>query len=90
MKKKNQTLIEADKVVIATGSEPVSLPGIEIDEKMIVSSTGALKLEQVPPLQYLFLETGKNGNTELVVQTLLAAVAQMMLVQETLISVVSN
>ena len=46
--KKNQTLIEADKVVIATGSEPVSLPGIEIDEKMIVSSTGALKLEQVP------------------------------------------
>jgi dihydrolipoamide dehydrogenase len=30
--------------VIATGSVPVSLPGIEIDEKVIVSSTGALKL----------------------------------------------
>ena len=27
---------------------PVSLPGVEIDEKVIVSSTGALKLEQVP------------------------------------------
>ena len=46
--KKNQISIEADKVVIATGSEPISLPGIEIDEKMIVSSTGALKLDQVP------------------------------------------
>jgi dihydrolipoamide dehydrogenase len=47
-KENNQILIEADKVVIATGSEPTSLPGIEIDEKMIVSSTGALKLDQVP------------------------------------------
>ena len=46
--KKNQISIEADKVVIATGSESISLPGVEIDEKMIVSSTGALKLEQVP------------------------------------------
>ena len=34
--------------IIATGSVPVSLPGVEIDEKVIVSSTGALKLEQVP------------------------------------------
>ena len=34
--------------MIATGSEPVSLPGIEIDEKVIVSSTGALKLDKVP------------------------------------------
>jgi dihydrolipoamide dehydrogenase len=34
--------------VIATGSVPVSLPGIEIDEKVIVSSTGALKLDKVP------------------------------------------
>jgi dihydrolipoamide dehydrogenase len=34
--------------VIATGSVPVSLPGIEIDEKVIVSSTGALNLQQVP------------------------------------------
>ena len=41
-------LIEAEKVIIATGSEPLSLPGIKFDEKVIVSSTGALKLEKVP------------------------------------------
>ena len=40
--------IQSEKIVIATGSVPVSLPGIEIDEKTIVSSTGALKLEKVP------------------------------------------
>ncbi len=34
--------------IIATGSESASLPGIEIDEKRIVSSTGALALEEVP------------------------------------------
>ena len=43
-----ETTIEAEKIVIATGSVPVSLPGIEIDEKVIVSSTGALKLDKVP------------------------------------------
>ena len=44
----NETLIKTDNVIIATGSDPVSLPGVEFDEKIIVSSTGALKLEQVP------------------------------------------
>ena len=44
----NETLIQSEKIVIATGSEPVSLPGIEIDEKTIVSSTGALELKTVP------------------------------------------
>jgi len=43
-----EILIEGDNVIIATGSVPVSLPGIKFDEKIIVSSTGALKLEQVP------------------------------------------
>ncbi len=43
-----ETLIKAENVIIATGSEPVSLPGIEFDEKIILSSTGALKLEKVP------------------------------------------
>ena len=43
-----ETLIEAEKVIIATGSEPLSLPGIKFDEKVIVSSSGALKLEKVP------------------------------------------
>ena len=43
-----ENLIQADKVIIATGSVPVSLPGINFDEKIIVSSTGSLKLDKVP------------------------------------------
>lgn len=39
---------EARHIVIATGSDVVSLPGITIDEKRIVSSTGALTLSEVP------------------------------------------
>jgi len=42
-----QTL-EAKNIVIATGSDVARLPGIEIDEERIVSSTGALALSQVP------------------------------------------
>ena len=45
---KKETIIETDKTVISTGSVPVALPGIEFDEKIIVSSTGALTLETVP------------------------------------------
>ena len=43
-----ETIIQAEKVVIATGSVPLSLPDIEFDEKVIVSSTGALHLDKVP------------------------------------------
>ena len=43
-----EKLIKTEKSIIATGSIPLSLPGIEIDEKIIVSSTGALKLDKVP------------------------------------------
>ena len=39
---------KAKNIVIATGSEVASLPGIGIDEKNIISSTGALSLKQVP------------------------------------------
>jgi len=42
------TTIKSEKTIIATGSVATSLPGIEIDEQKIVSSTGALKLEKVP------------------------------------------
>ena len=35
---------EAKAIVIATGSEASSLPGVEIDEKVVVTSTGALEL----------------------------------------------
>ena len=44
----NRTNIKAKSIVIATGSSPTSLPGIEIDEKNIVSSTGALSFSEVP------------------------------------------
>ncbi len=40
--------LEAKAIVIATGSESSPLPGVEIDEKRVVSSTGALALAQVP------------------------------------------
>ncbi len=43
-----KSVYHAERVLIATGSEPTSLPGIEIDEKRIVSSTGALSLEKLP------------------------------------------
>ncbi|PIB25690.1 dihydrolipoyl dehydrogenase [Amylibacter kogurei] len=39
---------KAKNIVIASGSEPSSLPGIEIDEKVVVTSTGALELPKVP------------------------------------------
>ena len=43
-----KTSYKTKNIVIATGSAPTSLPGIEIDEKNIVSSTGALSLKKVP------------------------------------------
>tara|TARA_B100001123_G_scaffold214604_1_gene242265 strand:- start:769 stop:2175 length:1407 start_codon:yes stop_codon:yes gene_type:complete len=44
--KKNN--FKAKNIVIGTGSVPTSLPGIKIDEKIVVSSTGALSFEKVP------------------------------------------
>ncbi|HEY4342999.1 MAG TPA: dihydrolipoyl dehydrogenase [Parvibaculum sp.] len=41
-------VLEAKTIVIATGSDVARLPGIEIDEKTVVSSTGALTFEKVP------------------------------------------
>ncbi len=43
-----ETQIFAENVVLATGSLPMSLPGVEFDEKIILSSTGALKIDKVP------------------------------------------
>ena len=45
---KGTTELTAKTIIIATGSEVAGLPGIEIDEKRIVSSTGALSLSAVP------------------------------------------
>ena len=44
----NESLIFSEKTIIATGSVPTALPGISFDEKIIVSSTGVLKLDKVP------------------------------------------
>jgi dihydrolipoamide dehydrogenase len=42
------TTLEAKNIVIATGSEPSGLPGVEVDQQRIVDSTGALSLPEVP------------------------------------------
>jgi dihydrolipoamide dehydrogenase len=40
--------ITADKILIATGSSPRTIPGFEFDEKQVLSSTGVLMLEKLP------------------------------------------
>ena len=46
--KNSQKIYKANHIIISTGSIPISLPGIKIDEKIIVSSTGALSFNKVP------------------------------------------
>lgn len=46
--KVGDTVHEAKNILIASGSEPATLPGVEIDEKTVVSSTGALELGKIP------------------------------------------
>ncbi len=43
-----ETTLDAKNIVLATGSEPSKLPGVEVDQKRIVDSTGALSLSPVP------------------------------------------
>ena len=45
---KEETAIETKNIIISTGSEPVSLRGIEFDEEKILSSTGALSISKLP------------------------------------------
>ena len=45
---KEETAIETKNTIISTGSEPVSLRGIEFDEEKILSSTGALSISKLP------------------------------------------
>ena len=40
--------IEAKNFILATGSEPIELPFLKFDEKLVVSSTGALSLPKIP------------------------------------------
>ncbi|MBI1954327.1 MAG: dihydrolipoyl dehydrogenase [Proteobacteria bacterium] len=46
--KVHETIYSADSIIIATGSTPLSFPNIDMNEKDIVSSTGALCFEKVP------------------------------------------
>ena len=43
-----ETKIKSSKIIISTGSAPLPLPGIEFDEKQILSSTGALSISKLP------------------------------------------
>jgi dihydrolipoamide dehydrogenase len=44
----SKQVLETKNIVIATGSDVTPLPGVTIDEKIVVSSTGALELGKVP------------------------------------------
>ncbi|MEM6324088.1 MAG: dihydrolipoyl dehydrogenase [Pseudomonadota bacterium] len=46
--KVGDTVHDAKRIVIASGSEASTIPGVEIDEKIVVSSTGALELGKIP------------------------------------------
>ena len=56
----NETTLETKAIVIATGSDVARLPGVEIDEKTVVSSTGALSLP-VPPKKLIVVGAGVIG-----------------------------
>jgi len=43
-----EQILETKNIVIATGSEPMPLPGVDVDEETVVTSTGALSLPAVP------------------------------------------
>ncbi|HEY1453971.1 MAG TPA: dihydrolipoyl dehydrogenase [Roseiarcus sp.] len=55
-----ETTLETQAIVIATGSDVVRLPGVEIDEKTVVSSTGALSLP-APPKKLIVVGAGVIG-----------------------------
>lgn len=61
-----EDVVEAEHIVIATGSLPVEIPGFEIDQKRIMDSTGALDLDYVPEEMvvigggYIGLELGQT------------------------------
>jgi len=45
---KEETVIESENTIIATGSKPASLPFIQIDKKRVITSTEALELKEIP------------------------------------------
>lgn len=63
---KPEDIVEAEHIVIATGSVPIDIPGFTIDQQTIVDSTGALALDRVPESMvvigggYIGLELGQT------------------------------
>jgi len=63
---KPEDIVEAEHIVVATGSLPIEIPGFPIDQKRIVDSTGALDLDHVPKEMivigggYIGLELGQT------------------------------
>src|SRR5271155_1241861 len=55
-----ETMLETKAIVIATGSDVARLPGVEIDEETVVSSTGALALAK-PPKKLIVVGAGVIG-----------------------------
>ena len=55
-----ETILETKSIVIATGSDVARLPGVEIDETVVVSSTGALALAK-PPKKLIVVGAGVIG-----------------------------
>lgn len=47
-KGQEKKIVEADSIILATGSESIALPFLPFDEKSILSSTGALSLQAIP------------------------------------------
>ena len=45
----DEILVEAEHIIIATGSRPVAIPSLPFDGKRIVDSTGALAFTEIPP-----------------------------------------
>ncbi len=43
-----ETTLKAKRIIIATGSKPIQIPGLKIDQKNILDSTGALAMNEVP------------------------------------------
>src|SRR6056297_292899 len=56
----NDEEVKAEQIIIATGSRPKQIPGFEIDEETVLSSTGALMMEKLPK-KMLVLGSGAIG-----------------------------
>ncbi len=82
-----ETSLKAKNIVLATGSVPIALPGIDVDGKFIVDSTGALSLQKVPKRLvvigggYIGLELGsvylRLGSEVIVLEALDKIIPQM-------------